>query len=154
MSSRKRRRGVKPQPPAAPSPSSQAPIPPAPSPEGAVTPVAFDAGEEGKERRFSAQKKTEIVMRLVRGESLDSLARELAVTAATIAEWRDRFLAAGQAGLKGREGSVSPQDEEVKDLKVMIGELTMRNELLQRERAKFLELGGGKSPFPWRRSTP
>lgn len=76
------------------------------------------------------------------------------MTAATIAEWRDRFMAAAQAGLKGREGSVSPQDEEVKDLQAMIGELTMRNELLQRERAKFLELNGGKTPFPWRRSTP
>jgi len=108
----------------------------------------------GKERRFSAQRKAEVVLRLVRGEPLDALARELGVTAATIAEWRDRFFAAGQAGLKGRDGSASPQEEEVKDLKAMIGELTMRNELLMRERAKIVELGLDKSPFPWRRSTP
>lgn len=42
----------------------------------------------------------EAVLRILRGEDLDSLSRELGVTAATLSEWRDDFLAAGQAGLK------------------------------------------------------
>jgi hypothetical protein len=35
--------------------------------------------------RFSARRKTETILRLLRGESLDSLARELGVTAGTLA---------------------------------------------------------------------
>lgn len=85
-------------------------------------------------------------MRLVRGESLDVLSRELAVTAATLSEWRDAFLAGGEAALKSRQ--VTPQDDEILHLKAMIGDLAMRNELLL-ERAKLAEAA---SPFPWRRS--
>ncbi len=139
------------KPPVSPPATSPASTPSGP-PAGAAPEPAPDPGDpNAKERRFSAQRKAEVVLRLVRGESLDALARELAVTAATIAEWRDRFFAAGQAGLKGREGSTSPQEEEVKELKAMIGELAMRNEILMRERAKIVE--SGSTPFPWRRST-
>jgi transposase InsO family protein len=44
------------------------------------------------------------VLRLLRGEELDALSRELGVTAATLAQWRERFLAAGQASLRERFG--------------------------------------------------
>src|SRR5918912_313887 len=56
--------------------------------------------------RWSSRRKTEVVMRVLRGENLDALSRELGVTAATIAGWRDQFLASGQAGLRSR-----PADE-------------------------------------------
>ena len=39
--------------------------------------------------RFSARRKTEAVLRLLRGEDLDTLSRELGVTAATLSAWRD-----------------------------------------------------------------
>ena len=39
--------------------------------------------------RFSARRKTEAVLRLLRGEDLDTLSRELGVTAATLSGWRD-----------------------------------------------------------------
>lgn len=108
---------------------------------------ATDASGAGpRERRFSAAKKAEAAMRLLRGESLDVLSRELAVTAATLSEWRDAFLAGGEAALKSRQ--VTPQDDEILHLKAMIGDLAMRNELLL-ERAKLAEAA---SPFPWRRS--
>ncbi len=45
--------------------------------------------------RFSARRKTETILRMLRGEPLDSLARELGVTAATLASWREQFLAGG-----------------------------------------------------------
>ena len=45
--------------------------------------------------RFSARRKTEAVLRLLRGEDLELLSRELGVTAATLAGWRDDFLAGG-----------------------------------------------------------
>jgi transposase len=69
------------------------------------------------------------VMRLLRGEDLDRVSRDVRVTAATLSEWRDEFLAAGESGLKTRKRT--PQDDQIMKLKAMIGELTMKNELLQ-----------------------
>ena len=50
--------------------------------------------------RFSSRRKAKAVLRLLHGEELDALSRELGVTAATLAQWRERFLAGGQASLK------------------------------------------------------
>src|SRR5947207_15024085 len=54
---------------------------------GAAASGPADGGREPG--RFSARRKTETILRLLRGESLDSLARELGVTAATLAQWRE-----------------------------------------------------------------
>ena len=84
--------------------------------------------------RFSARRKTETVLRLLRGEDLELLSRELGVTAATLSTWRDDFLAGGQAALKSR--SADERDDEIARLRAKVGELTMDNELLtQRCRA-------------------
>jgi hypothetical protein len=57
-----------------------------------------------------------------------------ASTAATLAGWRDDFLAAGQAALKSRP--TYDRDGEFARLRAKVGELTMDNELLlQRCRA-------------------
>ena len=50
--------------------------------------------------RWSAKRKTAAVLRLLRGEDIESLSRELGVTAATLSGWRDQFLAGGEANLK------------------------------------------------------
>jgi len=57
--------------------------------------------------RFSRGKKARAVLRLLRGEGLDKLSRELGVTAASLADWRDRFLVGGQSNLKSRNWSGS-----------------------------------------------
>jgi transposase len=48
-----------------------------------------NSGERG---RFSSQRKTSVVLRLLRGEDLELVSRELGVTAATLSSWRDDFL--------------------------------------------------------------
>jgi len=53
-------------------------------------------------KRWSAKRKQEVVLRLLRGESLDALSRETGVPAGDLSSWRDEFLEAGQAGLKRR----------------------------------------------------
>src|SRR6266487_4993854 len=78
--------------------------------------------------RWSSRRKTEVVTRVLRGEDLDSLSRELGVTAATIAGWRDLFVASGQAGLRSRD--TDERDEEIARMKTKIGDITMENELL------------------------
>lgn len=103
-----------------------------------------DAGPE--RGRFTARRKQEIVLRLFRGEPLETVSREVGVTAATLSGWRDQFLLAGTAALKSRHPDHA--DEEVGRLQAKIGELTMANELLQ-EKIGRLE---GDRPLPRRRS--
>ena len=48
------------------------------------------AHQEGRGPRcFSAKRKTEVILRLLRGEDLDALSRELGGTAAQISGWRE-----------------------------------------------------------------
>ena len=71
--------------------------------------------EQGKDRRsqprWSAGKKTEVVLQLLRGEPLEELSRELKVEAHRLAAWRDDFLAAGKQGLKGQRATGRPMIE-------------------------------------------
>jgi transposase-like protein len=80
------------------------------------------------------------VLRLLRGEALDALSRELGVTAATVSGWREEFLAGGQPSLKSRPGD--ERDEEIKRLRAKVGEITMDNELLF-ERCRAAEVAHG-----------
>ena len=75
---------------------------------------------------FSAGRKRETVLRLLRGEDLESVSRELGITAARAARWRDQFLAAGQAGLKSR--APDARDDDHRRLQAKIGELLMETE--------------------------
>ena len=100
----------------------------------------------GRGGRFSAGRKRETVLRLLRGEDLESVSRELGITAARASRWRDQFLAAGQAGLKSR--APDARDEDHRRLQAKIGELLMETELLY---AKVDQLEAG-SPLARRRS--
>src|SRR5919202_5256015 len=61
------------------------------------------SGGAGPERRFPAQRKLAAVTRLLRGEPLETLARELNVTVARLTEWRGRALVGAEAAMKERE---------------------------------------------------
>lgn len=99
--------------------------------------------------RYTAKRKAEAVLRLLKGEDLDTLSRELGVTAATVSAWRDAFMAGAEANLKSRDPT--PADDDNLRLKAKVGELTMENELL-REKATKLEVNAPN--FPWRKSRP
>jgi transposase len=104
------------------------------------------SGGAGPERRFSARRKLAAVTRLLRGEPLETVARELNATAARLSAWRDRALVAAEAAMKERERD--GRDEELLRLKAKLGEVTMANELLERKIAT-LEAGrplGRKGP--------
>jgi transposase-like protein len=78
--------------------------------------------------RFSAKRKRDAVLRLLRGEDLDLLARELGVNAPTLAGWREAFLEHGLAGLRTR--AKDERDSRIEDLERKLGQVTMDNELL------------------------
>ena len=109
--------------------------------------MSKERGSGGERGRWSSRRKTEVVLRALRGEDLDALSRELGVTAGAIAQWRERFLTSGQAGLKSR--AADDREGELGRLRAKVGELTMENELL-RERARRAE--GDCGPFGRRRS--
>ena len=96
---------------------------------------APESGRRGK-GRWSAKRKVAVVLELLRGEDLESLSRNYAITAATLSSWRDAFLASGEAGLKIRQEDLA--DEQGRRMKSVIAELAMSNELL-RERIRHLE---------------
>ena len=99
-------------------------------------------------QRFSTKRKLRAVSRLLRGEPLELVARELNVTAARLSEWRERALLAAEAALKERERD--DRDNEIARLKGKVGEMTMEAELL-REKIARLEAG---APLARRRSRP
>jgi hypothetical protein len=71
---------------------------------GAETSNIGAVAAPGRERRMTAGRKREAVLRLLRGEPLELVARELAVTAADLSGWRDAFLDGGSASLNRGHG--------------------------------------------------
>jgi|GEM_PF-2117880 transposase-like protein len=73
------------------------------APEGARKATGGEpASATGEQGRFSSRRKLEAVLRVLRGESLEAVSREMGVTASSLASWRDDFLVGGQANLKSR----------------------------------------------------
>ena len=105
-----------------------------------------DAAGPGRGGRLSVGRKREVVLRLLRGEDLESVSRAVGITAAWASQWRDRCLAAGQASLKSRAPDARNEDD--RRLQTKIGELLMENELLY-AKVDQLEAGG---PLARRRS--
>lgn len=87
------------------------------------------ASDNGAPERFSAKRKGEVVLRMLRGEDLDALSRELRVAVPDLAAWRDAFLAGGQQALRSRQGD--PLERQLKEALAKVGEMTMRIELYE-----------------------
>jgi transposase len=98
-------------------------------------------------QRWSAARKRDVVLRLLRGESIDAVSRQIGIEPFRLEQWRERALAAVDAGLKERaEGD--PIQAGLDAAYKRLGELGMENELL---REKIARLEGGV-PFHRARS--
>jgi transposase-like protein len=97
-------------------------------PAGRAHHASGDGPTPEPRRRMSARRKQEAVLRLLRGEALELVSRELGVTAAELSGWRDRVLSGGEASLKSRLADA--RDAEIDRLQAKVGELTMTAELL------------------------
>ena len=96
---------------------------PAPPPEPPDTPIEPELPE-----RWSVQRKSELVLRLLRGEALDAVSRESQVPAHELESWKRIFLEQGTRGLKTRS---DPEERELTLARAKIGELMMRLELAE-----------------------
>ena len=85
-------------------------------------------GDFRSNNRWSANKKLDVVLRLLRGEKLEEVSREVGVEAHRLAAWRDEFLDAGKEGLKGKRATTE-EDRRLRDAERKIGELTLENEI-------------------------
>jgi len=71
----------------------------------------------------------------LRRADMEATSRKHRVTIATLTQWRDRFLAGGEGGMKSRE--VDVDDEENRRLKSVVAHLSVDNELLREKIARL-----------------
>src|SRR6187397_624724 len=102
----------------------------------------------GRGGRMSRQRKSAAVLRLLRGEDLETVSRELGVTAATLTGWHDAFLAGGEAALMTR--AATGEELESERLKAKLGAALIERDLLN-EKIALLEAG---RPFARGRRKP
>ena len=105
---------------------------------GAETPNIGASAAPCRQRRMTVARKQEAVLRVLRGEPLELVARANEVSAADLSAWRDSYLAAGASSLKSRPRDA--RDETIERLRAKVGEITMDNELLYEKIAR-LEAG-------------
>jgi transposase len=79
--------------------------------------------------RWSARAKSEVVLRLFRGESVDAVSREIQVPVHEVETWRKEFLEGGAVRLKKRGGD--PDERALRQTQAKVGELTMKLELAE-----------------------
>ena len=104
----------------------------------AERPQESGAAALGRRGRMSRQRKSTAVLRLLRGEDLETVSRGLGVTAATLSGWREAFLAAGEAALSTKPAS--GEELESERLKAKLGAALIERDLLH-EKIALLEAG-------------
>lgn len=80
-------------------------------------------------QRWSAKRKSEVVLRLLRADDLGELSRKIQVPQPEIEQWREAFLNGAEAGLKKRAGD--PLEREITRTRAKLGETMMRLELAE-----------------------
>ena len=105
----------------------------------------MDLPDEQPIKRWTAKRRSALVMRILRGEtSLQEAARKHGLTVAEVEQWRDRFLLGAENALRTNpRGEEALKNEEIKRLKQKVGELVMDNDILK----AAIEVKGIPSPF-------
>ena len=93
-------------------------------------------------KRWSAGRKKEVALRLLKGEPVDGLSREYGVPIGHLEKWKETVLNRMELLLKDR--SDEPLHAELEAAKRQIGELCMENELLREKSRKQGVFWGGK----------
>jgi transposase len=91
-------------------------------------------------KRIIVKKKEEVVLRLLNGESINDISRELKVSVSEIESWKRRFLIAAREGLKSH--GKDPGEKEPDMAKKTIGELTMELNLHKKKETWIRQRNG------------
>jgi transposase len=101
----------------------------APAAQGAPVGGMPPTGPLAPGQRWSVARKRDVVLRLLRGESMELLSRELGLPIFKLEQWRQKAEAALEGALKEREAD--PADGQLAAAMQRIGELGMEDELLR-----------------------
>jgi transposase-like protein len=98
-------------------------------------------GESQEIKRFTAKRKAEIVMDIFQGKTtVTEVSRKYDLTPATIEEWMEEARRGMENQLRARPRDVAAQyEEKIKEMKAVIGELTLENIALKKYDALFGE---------------
>ena len=86
-----------------------------------------------KKKRRMAGTKEEVVLRLLRGEDMETVSRETGFALHELKDWRDRYTRGGREALKSHAGD--PAGAELDQAKRVIANLMLENEILKKARA-------------------
>ena len=100
-------------------------------------------GNSSEFKRWSANRKKEAVLRMMRGEPADTLSRELSIETYRLEEWHKKALQGMEEALKTHEGDAHATELDAAMRR--IGEISLENELL-RERLKKQNVTANKRP--------
>ena len=91
-----------------------------------------------KKRRITSKIKTEIVLKVLRGEDLELLSREYSVCIKDIHQWRNEFISNGLEGFKTRhdDTKLSRAERKIGQLEMEIELIKKKNELVERLKKK------------------
>ena len=87
---------------------------------------------KNKKSRMSSNKKTEIVLELLRGASIEELSRTYKVAVHELTQWRDKFIEKGSESFKKQ-----PVDSKICELERVIGQQHLEIELLKKKTSKI-----------------
>ncbi len=97
---------------------------------------------EDTPKRWSSQRKSTVVLRILRGEPIDKISREVAVPISVLEQWRDQGVQAMVDSLKARVND--PLEAEPNRAKKQLGEMTMEVELLRERCRRAAPLARGR----------
>jgi len=112
---------------------------------GGSAPTAPAAGSLAPGQRWSVARKRAVELRLIAGEPVELVSREIGVPVFKLERWREKAEAALEGALKEREAG--SDGAELAAALQRVGELTMENELL---RAKMGQSHGPLARKRWR----
>ena len=87
----------------------------------------------GEVQRWTAKRRTALVLSILRGEtSAPEAARSHGLTLAEVEDWKEKFLLAGENGLRARpKNEEALQEEQIKKLKQKVGELVLDLDIMK-----------------------
>jgi transposase len=102
--------------------------------------LSLEVAMTAEVQRWSKRRKMEVVLRLLRGESLDEVSRDVKVEISRLETWRDKGIHGLEEAKKEREGD--PIQAQLDEVNRRLGELIMENELLREKAKKSIFLPG------------